>query len=149
MLDPVDSTRLYQTQDGGVTWQIIEPLGEVSALGEVERVDLPLGWLDGQLLLPAWTSSRAAEAALVFLTSSLDSNTLAANGAWVEAATAVVPQSLWETLNPNLTISQISIFLKYFTTHLNMTQTIERCFVNTIWQHQRKALLCILMLKRC
>ena len=110
MLDPVDSTRLYQTQDGGVTWQSIEPLGEVSALGEVERVDLPLEWLDGQLLLPAWTSSRAAEAALVFLTSSLDSNTLAANGAWVEAATAVVPQSLWETLNPNLTISQISIF---------------------------------------
>jgi hypothetical protein len=69
MRDPVDPTRLYQTQDGGKSWQGFQPLMTQSVADGLQLVGLPIKWQGGEILLPAWINGGGTEPDLVFLRS--------------------------------------------------------------------------------
>jgi len=95
MLDPVDPSRLYQTLDGGLNWQSIQPLADDPALSELQRVGLPTKWGGGELLLPAWVKCGESGSELVFLATQPDQQSLPEGIALAQASEALSPQS-WQ-----------------------------------------------------
>jgi len=110
MRDPVDPTRLYQTRDGGKSWQGFRPLIAQTAWDGLERVDLPTKWQDGEMLLPAWIKGGETEQDLVFLTAQHDLQSIAEETVWLEVARDIDPQSWRESLGSDLAFTQLSSF---------------------------------------
>lgn len=110
MRDPVDSTRLYQTRDGGESWQSAAPLAEQSAIGGLQRVELPMQWQSGELLLPAWIQTGEAGSELLFLGTSYDPQSQVAASGWSQATGELSSISWQETFGSDLAFSQISSY---------------------------------------
>ena len=108
MRDPLDPTSLYQTQDGGKTWQSDQPLAVNSALGELQRVGLPIAWQGGELLLPTWVKSGDFGSELVFYSSRADLLSKNAERLWAQSADPVNLQSWQKSFGSNLTLTQLS-----------------------------------------
>ena len=110
MRDPTDATRLFQTQDGGSSWQSILMLGVNLAVDELEQVGLPIKWQGGQLLLPVWVHREEFQPRLVFLAAERDTRGSVEGTAWVQATGTLDPQP-WEiTPASELRFSHISSF---------------------------------------
>jgi photosystem II stability/assembly factor-like uncharacterized protein len=110
MRDPVDPTRLYQTLDGGLSWQGFRPLIAQTAGDGLERVDLPTKWQDGKLLIPAWVKGGEFESELIFFTAQHDLPSTADEAAPMEAEGGINPQSWQESFGSALAFTQLSSF---------------------------------------
>ena len=110
MRNPVDPIRLYQTQNGGISWQSIQPLAAQSALGELQRVGLPIKWQDGELLMPLWFKRGKSDSEMVFLTAQPDFQSMTEGISWVQAASTISSQSWQESFGSDLAFSQLSSF---------------------------------------
>ena len=110
MRDPVDPTRLYQTQDGGISWQSIQPQAANSAVGELQRVGLPTKWQDGELLFPAWVKGEDSKSEMIFLSAQHDLQSMADETVRMEAAGGINPQSWQESFGSDLAFMHLSGF---------------------------------------
>ena len=110
MRDPVDTTRLYQTLDGGKSWQRFSPSIEQAAEIELQRVDLPTKWQSGEMLIPAWITTNATEAEFGFLRVVDGTLSQAGEAIWSIDAGAINPQSWQELFGSELAFKQLSSF---------------------------------------
>ncbi len=108
MHDPVDPTSLYQTQDGGKTWQSDQPLAVNSAASELRRVGLPIAWQGGKLLLPVWVKSEEFGSELFFLSSQSDLLSTDTEMLWGQSAHPVNLQSWRDSSASGLVFTQLS-----------------------------------------
>ena len=110
MRDPVNPTRLYQTQDGGISWQSIQPVAANSAVGELQRLGLPIKWQDGEILIPAWIKGEETESEFVFLRSQNGVPSQTAGTVWMKDPGVINPQSWQEPFGSALAFTQLSSF---------------------------------------
>jgi len=110
MRDPVDPTRLYQTQDCGKSWQGFQPLMTQSVADGLQLVGLPIKWQGGEILLPAWINGGGTEPDLVFLRSKNVLTSQTAEMVWEEEPGAINSQSWRESFGSNLAFAQLSSF---------------------------------------
>ncbi len=110
MRDPVDPSRLYQTQDGGKRWQVFQPLMPQSVVDGLQLVGLPIKWQGGEILLPAWINGGGTEPDLVFLRSKNVLTSQTVEMVWEEEPGAINSQSWRESFGSNLAFAQLSSF---------------------------------------
>lgn len=110
MRDPVNPTRLYRTQDGGESWQGFQPLMELTARIELQRVGLPTKWQGGEMLIPAWIKGKETESKFVFLRSQDGAPSQTAGTVWMKDPGVINPQSWREPFGSDLAFTQLSSF---------------------------------------
>jgi hypothetical protein len=110
MRDPVNPTRLYQTKDGGKSWQGFQPLMAQTIGNGFQRVGLPTKWQGGEMLLPAWINGGETEPEFVFLSSQNVVPGQAGGTVWVEDPAVISLQSWQEPFGSDLAFTQLSSF---------------------------------------
>jgi len=111
MRNPADPTRLYQTQNGGISWQSIQPLAANSAVGELQHVGLPTKWQDGEMLIPAWIKGKETESEFVFLRSQNGVPSQTAGTVWMKDPGVINPQSWQESFGPDLLLHNSAVLM--------------------------------------
>ncbi len=106
--DPVNPTKLYQTLDSGNTWKSIQPLVTNLAVGELQRVGLPIAWQGGELLLPVWVKNGEIGSELAFYSSPSEMLSNNPDLLWAHGASPVNPQSWAESFGSDLIVTQLS-----------------------------------------